>query len=206
MTDAAAAHHKIHLRIHPGAIVHPLVLAAMFWFVAPLYDGLALTATALPTRTGPAWLFAACFLSIYLLGVFTHEAGHVAAARTVGGRLERVSLGLTIGVGIETPGPRTNAQQARISFWGPATQIGLGGTLLALGATLPSWDSPIFFGALLVLLEGAANLLLPLGRNSDAHKLFRSSWRCLRGRAEHPFRPEPSLGECLISDNTRERV
>lgn len=173
--------------LKPGAVVLLLMLLAAGVMVTPMYDGFSEIISALPTRTQQSWIFASSFMAVYLAGIVAHEGGHVAAAVSVGGRLERVIIGARVGVALDVPDRRTNMQQLRISFSGPAAQTLLGSLVVALGwPTLP-WGSSLLVAGLVMLAEGLLNLLLPFGRNSDAAKLYRSLWHCLRGRADSTF-------------------
>lgn len=183
---------KVRLQFKPGVIVLVVLLLGFAVMVTPLYDAFAKTMTVLPERTEPAWVFAAAFMLVYLCGLVAHEAGHVAAAAAVGGRLEQVMIGLAPGVALFVPDGRTNAHQARISFGGPAAQILYAVGAIALGWPLMALSAAVPVAAVLVLVEGLANLLLPVTRNSDAAKLFRSLWRCARGRAGEPFVTGPA--------------
>lgn len=177
------------VRVTPGALIPATLIAATVWLCAPLYD-LAGTATSLawlPDRTSATWVFAAGCALTYFASIIAHEFGHVLAARRYGGRLACVSIGSRIGVRIEGPGFRTNAHQASISFCGPALQalVGLAVFTVAAGIGDPALGTSV--GAVLAVVDGVGNLLLPIHRGSDASKFYRSVWRIARGRAAHPF-------------------
>lgn len=122
------------------------------------------------------WWFAALFAGGYFVLQLIHELGHVVAFRACGLRWSsfgiansRLSVGAT--------GNRTWAAQLLISPAGPALQMAASGALLL--AHEP-WSLAGMLGAV-GCLEGTVNLLLPLGRNSDATKTYRSLWAVLRG-------------------------
>lgn len=128
------------------------------------------------SQLDPGW-FVALFAGGYLALQLIHELGHVLAFRvcclrwtSIGIAGSRLSVGAT--------GNRTWAAQFLISPVGPLLQAAAGGALL-----LPQdhWSLAWLLGAV-GCLEGMVNLLVPLGRNSDAVKAYRSLWAVMRGR------------------------
>lgn len=178
------------LRLKPGAVVPLLGLVVVAWLITPLYDLFAAPLGA-PERVVGAELFTTLFLVVYLGGIVAHEVGHVLAARRYGGELGHVVLGVLIAVHLHLPNPRTNAAQASISMSGPGAQILAALVCALLAAGCGPWALGALVAAVLTLIEGGANLLLPLHRTSDASKLYLSLWRIARGRAQHPFLPGP---------------
>lgn len=125
----------------------------------------------------PLW-FVVLFAGGYFALQFIHELGHVLAFRTCGLRWTSFAIaGSRLSVG--ATGNRTWAAQLLISPAGPMIQAAAGGALLLAH---DHWSHAWMLGAV-GCLEGMANLLLPLGRNSDAVKTYRSLWAVIRGRA-----------------------
>lgn len=132
------------------------------------------------TELDPLWfvvLFAGGYFALQLI----HELGHVLAFRTCGLRWTSFAIaGSRLSVG--ATGNRTWAAQLLISPAGPLLQAAAGGALLLLAHD--QWSHAWMLGAV-GCLEGTVNLLVPLGRNSDAVKAYWSLWAvmCGRGRA-----------------------
>lgn len=124
------------------------------------------------------WWFAALFACGYFGLQIIHELGHVLAFRACGLQWTRFGIeGSRLSVG--AAGNRTWAAQLLISPAGPLPQAAIGGALLM---TQDLWSLAGMLGAV-GCLEGTVNLLVPLGRNSDAVKTYRSLWAVMRGRA-----------------------
>lgn len=118
------------------------------------------------------------FVVLFAGGYFALQLGHVFAFRTCGLRWTSFAIaGSRLSVG--ATGNRTWAAQLLISPAGPMLQAAAGGALLLAH---DHWSHAWMLGAV-GCLEGTVNLLLPLGRNSDAVKAYRSLWAVIRGRA-----------------------
>lgn len=128
------------LEASPGFL---LLLGALFW----LDEGVGL-------------------LSWGLLACFVHELGHVAAARLIGGRVERLRLsavGAELSFTYRTP--LSYGRDSLVALAGPAANLLLGGVFFALRRHLP---------AAMSLGIGAFNLLpvLPLDGGRVAYGLL----------------------------------
>lgn len=122
------------------------------------------------------WWFAVLFAAGYFALQLVHELGHVVAFRACG--LRWSSFGIAYSrLSVGATGNRTWAVQLLISPAGPAQQMAASAVLLL--AHEP-WSLAGMLGAV-GCLEGGVNLLLPLGRNSDATKTYRSLWAVVRG-------------------------
>lgn len=119
-------------------------------------------------------LFAGGYFGLQLI----HELGHVLAFRAWGLRWTKFGIeGSRLSVG--ATGNRTWTAQLLISPSGPLLQAAADAFLLL---THDLWSLPGMLGAV-GCLEGAVNLLILVGRNSDAAKLYRSLWAVMRGRS-----------------------
>ena len=174
------------LRLTWGALflVPAIVLSA--WIFAEMYVVFA-AGYGWTQPEGPRWLFTLCFLVSYLFTVTMHEAGHVLASKRYGGRLGYVIIGARLGVHIEIPGERTNWQQARISFGGPALHMSAAISLIILGNLGGQVVLGVLVAGWMALCEALMNMAVPISRTSDASKLYCSLWRAALGRGGHPF-------------------
>lgn len=118
------------------------------------------------------------FAVIYTLGVMLHEIGHAAVYLACGLGWRRTLIGVSASV---FPRRRpTRAQQVIISAAGPIAQAAAGAVVVAIATA----DTLVLIAGLFILTEGVLNLLLPISRNSDAAKLYRSIHACLQGRGD----------------------
>lgn len=157
----------------------------MLWTAAGvgLWKILPFLAFATGHPIGSRTTFTATALGCTLAAVAVHELGHVAAYRMLGLRWRRLTIWWTLSVHADGRA-RTYAQQALISACGPAAELAVGATLLARGL---NW-SPVSITAALITANAATGLMIPLGTNTDAAKLYRSLWALARGRGSAPFR------------------
>lgn len=123
------------------------------------------------------WWFVVLFAGGYFGLQFVHEFGHLLAFRACGLRWTKLRIeGSRLSVG--ATGNRMWTAQLLISPSGPLLQAAAGDVLLL---THDLWSLPGMLGAA-GCLEGAVNLLIPVGRNSDAAKLYPSLWAVMRGK------------------------
>lgn len=135
------------LTVTPGSILLGLALASVALMTPVMYDISAEMISALPARAESGWVFAGGFLALYLASIVAHEYGHVAAATSLGGGLERVVIGTRPGVAVDLPDTRTNTDQIRISVAGPAAQISLALLLVGVGHLLLPTVTVVFAAA-----------------------------------------------------------
>lgn len=113
------------------------------------------------------------FVSLVVLGVVIHEAGHVFGYLMAGVRWTGVTL--RFGASVRREGHLSDSQQIVASALGPIPQALFGGALMAV---TPIGSMP-WLGGIYSLLDGAANLLMPLTSNMDSTKIYRHSGRIL---------------------------
>lgn len=113
------------------------------------------------------------FVSLVVLGVVIHEAGHVVGYLMAGVRWTGVTL--RFGASVRREGHLSDGQQIVASALGPILQALFGGALMAV---TPIGSMP-WLGGIYSLLDGAANLLMPLTSNMDSTKIYRHSGRIL---------------------------
>lgn len=113
------------------------------------------------------------FVSLVVLGVVIHEAGHVVGYLMAGVRWTGVTL--RFGASVRREGHLSDSQQIVASALGPIPQALFGGALMAV---TPIGSMP-WLGGIYSLLDGAANLLMPLTSNMDSTKIYRHSGRIL---------------------------
>ena len=127
---------------------------------------------------------AALFCLLYQISILVHELGHGLAGRAVGLGWTKLALGWRVYVHIRPQA--TYAQQVVISFTGPFLHALCGVLMILLG----QGSLTVLISGVVITLEGVLNLLLPVHRNTDATKLYRSIWHTLRGRGT--LRHEPT--------------
>lgn len=164
-----------------------VLLVTMGACVTPMYDIAAFYLPTLPQRELPAVGFALVVMLIHVVGLVIHELGHVLAAVQLSGHLEKITISGSLSVLLSLPRERTNADQWYISFGGPGLQLIFASVLISLATTTQPASSVLLLSGCLVALEAVGNLLVPTSANSDAAKLYRATWQCLRGRAYQPF-------------------
>ena len=127
---------------------------------------------------------AALFCLLYQIALLVHEIGHGLAGRAVGLGWTKLALGWRVYVHIRPQA--TYAQQVVVSFTGPFLHALCGMLMVLLG----QGSLTVLISGAIITLEGVLNLLLPLHRNTDAAKLYRSIWYTLRGHGS--LRPDPT--------------
>lgn len=181
--DDAPRGPKVIVRPSAGLLlVVPVLGCVAAWL---LYEILSFYMPTLPERTVSPPVFVTMTVLIYLLGMVVHEAGHAAAAKARGGRFVQVTLGaFNVALRMDLPRRRTNVDQWWISFTGPAAQLIFGSLLLAIAVRSDS--SVLLAAGGMVAAEALAGISLPISHDNDAARLYRTSWACLRGRADQP--------------------
>lgn len=123
-----------------------------------------------------------------VLASVCHEVGHILAARSFGGRVERLSLTLTgAELRFSYPSILTYGSESMIALAGPAVNLLLGLTALCLRAFLPAMTSMAvgLFNLLPVLpLDGGRilfNLICELSEGSAAERVLSISGGILSG-------------------------
>lgn len=113
------------------------------------------------------------FVSLAVLGVVIHEAGHVVGYLMAGVRWTGVTL--RFGASVHREGHLSDSQQIVASALGPIPQVLFGGALMAVAPI----GSMRWLGGIYSLLDGTANLLMPLTSNMDSTKIYRHLGRIL---------------------------
>jgi len=131
----------------------------------------------------PLLAFAALFAVGYTVAAIVHELGHAVARRVVG--LDAGTLVLGMPLAIHGVRRATNAQQLLISPAGGLLQAAFGALLIAI--TGLDWQIVSIIGVAAVV-DGLVNALLPMGRRSDAWKLWRAVSATVRGGGDMLFR------------------
>ena len=149
------------------AFLGVLGLAGLSLQALVLYSQDGLTPTSIDS------LDLAQFVSLVVLGVVIHEAGHVVGYLMAGVHWTGVTLRL--GASVHREGHLSDSQQIMVSALGPIPQVLFGGALMAVA---PIGSMP-WLGGIYSLLNGAANLLMPLTSSMDSTKIYRHSGRIL---------------------------
>lgn len=159
-----------------STFVAPLLLWVLGLCAYGVHVYFAELGTVARTSLSEGW-FVILFALAYLGMAIVHELGHVVAYRVLGMGWDRIAIGA--GLAVQSLTPRSVRAQLLISASGPLLHMVVGSLVLSCAG------SPWTFAGLVGLagiIDGALNLALPLGRNTDASKIYRSLWAILRGR------------------------
>jgi hypothetical protein len=174
MTSEAMMRPRVVVR--PAAAVLACLLAAAGLVAYGIHFAAAELGAVTRSPLDPA-VFVALFALGYLALALMHELGHACMYLALGMRWERLMIGQTLSV--RSPTPRTFRAQLLISAAGPALQAAAGLVLLSITSSV--WTLVGLLGAL-ALADCLLNFLIPLGKNTDAYKVYRCFWAIIRGR------------------------
>lgn len=182
------------------SVILLLVLVTAESFAAVLVHQIALQrGLSVPTLI-PLELLVMVGAAIALLSIIIHEGGHVIGFFLVGLKWHTATIGIRPSV--YAVGSRNHYQQTLISGLGPLCQLAYGAGMVLVS---PPWSMLAVIGWF-TLVDGTCNLLIPLGRGSDAAKLYWSLGQCLIGRGkviltEHTPSPEDISTYDLAEEN-----
>lgn len=164
------------LRIHPASALMLLTLLLSGFVIITTLEVYEVITEGITAEIKPTHIL--LWASIYFAGAIIHELGHALTYMACGLGWKRLTLSHAISV---VPQRRPNrAQQVIISAMGPLAQAAAGCLVIALSQNTPI----ILIAGIFIVIEGLLNLLMPLGHNSDAVKLYTNLWACIRGRGD----------------------
>lgn len=175
---------RVHCVLTPGLAVLVLSIGCL---VALIYG---LTAELGVAATGPDWAGSTAIVTgALLLAVGCHEGAHAVVGRLYGLELIGASAGLTFSVLLA----REPTRWARIciSAAGPLAELAAGAAYLALS---PALLHPLGLAGVLAALNGAGGFLVPMGRRSDAWKMWRGARQLTRPGPVHAVGPIQHTG------------
>lgn len=131
----------------------------------------------------PAPVFAVVVPVVCIGLALIHEAGHVVAGTLTAHPFQwRLRLHAA-GVAVFLEGTPTRWRRVAISAGGPIAHAAASGfVLLAVGSGWVALTTPVGLAAGFSLFDALVNLLIPLGRRTDAAKLYLGIGQIIRGR------------------------
>lgn len=163
-----------------AALLGVVSVVATGYLLAQMSADLFLEGTTRPFPAALAWSLV--FALLVWATMSAHEAAH-AAAGAVCGHPPVWAVFRGFGAGVQLQGTPARWARVFVSSAGPLAEI-----LAGLALLLTSWrdrSGPAAFVGAFATLNGAGNLLLPMGRNSDAVKLYRGIGQ-IASRRHHP--------------------
>lgn len=148
-------------------------------FAAMTLGGAMLIFSRRLTLTGQAsltWQEAALAGALVVTGLVLHETGHAIAAQATGRKVERLEFGFAGGAA--TSGATTPWRRAAAIAAGPLADLVFGSLLWCAGGN--NWDNALGAAGIMVLMNGAGNIL-PLHKALDGARLLRFLRLALRG-------------------------
>ncbi len=152
-----------------------LLLVAMGWLLANLGDNLRDDSSPVPNWSLRVFLAGLIFATSVYVVILCHEAAHAVVASKFGYPPQWAKLG-AVSAGVKLPRDPTGWARISISAAGPLAEMLCSLILITpsiTGSLIELLTAPTALAGLGMFINGAVGLIVPLGRRSDAAKIYR---------------------------------